>query len=91
MILTRTMTLDADLPDAPAGREWRLVTSDHGQVALYHGDTARGLLTGIGPGFLGIGVKVDLVFWPHNQTRRPIGTYDNERQAAAALFDALGY
>ena len=91
MLLTRTMTLEADLPDAPAGCEWRLVTSDHGQVALYRGDSGLGLLTGIGQRFAEFGVMAEHIFLPHNQTRRSIGVFAEEREAASSLLASLGY
>jgi hypothetical protein len=50
MILTRTMTMDVDLPDAPAGYSWRLNHDVGAQVLLMHDNDpiAVGILTGLG-------------------------------------------
>jgi len=50
MILTRTMTVDVDLPDAPAGYSWKLNHDVGAQVLLMRdGDPiAVGILTGLG-------------------------------------------
>jgi hypothetical protein len=49
MILTRTMTIDVDLPDAPAGYSWLLNHDSGAQVLLMRdGDPVSvGILTGL--------------------------------------------
>jgi hypothetical protein len=60
MILTRTMTIDVDLPDAPAGYSWLLNHDSGAQVLLMRdGDPVSvGCLTGLGND-LGCPVLVD--------------------------------
>ena len=60
MVLTRTMTVDVDLPDAPAGYSWKLNHDTGCQVLLMRdGDPVSvGILTGLGND-LGCPVLVD--------------------------------
>jgi hypothetical protein len=81
MILTRTMTLEADLPDAPGGCKWELRNSDCGMVMLVRGNSALGHVSGIGR------------LWRTGPMMTIDGVetyYSTERAAAFALFAALG-
>lgn len=81
MLLTRTMTLECDLPDAPDGYGWELVNSDCGMVVLVRDNNALGYVSGIG------------CRWQTGPTLTIGGVqtyYPTEREAALALFAALG-
>ena len=89
MLLNRTMTLECDLPDAPDGCEWALISADAGQVALAVRGERLGFLSAIG---MGLSKGVGAILYP--QILNPAHEYNTnhptEREAALALFAALG-
>lgn len=82
MILQRLMTIEVDLPDAPAGCEWRLATDDVPCVVLLRDGESVGTVTG----FTSTQTpKLSHVFGED----APTG-HATHRDAALALFARLG-
>ena len=79
MKLERLMTVEIDLPDAPDGCEWVLL-SDLPQVRLERSGRGLGILTGSGP----FGVEAKL-YTEDDGTDHP-----THREAALELFRRLG-
>jgi hypothetical protein len=84
MILTRTMTIDVDLPDAPAGYSWLLNHDSGAQVLLMRdgNPVSVGILTGLGSK-LGCPVLVDT---HATRGKKPIECKTDREAAYTLLF-----
>jgi hypothetical protein len=82
MKLERLMTVEVDLPDAPAGCEWRLETDNPPCVVLLRDGESVGTVTGFA---VTKTPKLSHVFGE----REPTG-HATHRDAAMALFARLG-
>ena len=82
MKLTRTMEVEVDLPEAPEGCEWILLSDYSHQIRLSRNGIGHGFVTGAGE----LGTTVS---WRVYSTSEE-GEAQTQREAALALFAALG-
>lgn len=83
MILQRLMTVEVDLPDAPAGCEWVLLSDAIVQVGLQRGDQRLGFLTY--SSIVGARASMHLRDGMYDHSE-----HDTPHDAAIALFARLG-
>lgn len=82
MKLTRTMNVDVDLPDAPDGWEWVLLSDYSPQVRLVRDGIGLGFVTGSEKH----GTTASWCVYGMSEE----GEEETTRKAALALFAALG-
>lgn len=82
MKLERMMTVEIDLPDAPAGCEWRLATDEPPCVVLLRDGESVGTVTGF------VETKAPKLSHVFGEPK-PL-EHDTHREAALALFARLG-
>lgn len=81
MKLERLMTVEVDLPDAPAGCEWRLAADEPPCVVLLRDGDPVGVVTGF--------LQTKAPKLSHVFGEEPNG-HDTHREAAMDLFARLG-
>jgi hypothetical protein len=82
MKLERMMTVEVDLPDAPAGCEWRLATDEPPCVVLLRDGESVGTVTGF------VETKAPKLSHVFGEPK-PL-EHDTHREAAMDLFARLG-